>query len=228
MSRSGLGLFLGEAAGFGVAFGVGLGVDFGVGFGVGFGFGVGVGLGVGVGVGLGGGVGSSGMVSSSGVGSGVGGGVGSGVGSGVGGGVGSGVGSAVSSSSSPASMAAWENEPGSIQTMSPAAPLAGRRAKYTSVREKQDVKGGNKDQIPPKARVIHESRQHRRPNRSTTPQRSLVGALLRALLASSHYTDPADSHPLENVHHFNELLDGQIAIRANDHRHLGISRLQGS
>ena len=79
-------------------------------------------------------MGFRGIVSSSGVGSGVGGGVGSGVGSGVAGGVGSGVGSAVSSSSfSPSvSVAAWEKDPGSIQTISPDARLSGRRAKYSS------------------------------------------------------------------------------------------------
>ena len=88
------------------------------------------------------------------------------------------------------------------------------------------MKGGNKDQIPPKARVMHESRQHRRPNRSTTPPRSLIGVLLRALLAPSHHADPADSHPLENVHDFNELLDCQIAVRANDYGDLRVSRLQ--
>ena len=89
------------------------------------------------------------------------------------------------------------------------------------------MKGGDKDQIPPKARVMHESRQHGGPSRSTTPLQSLV-VLLRAFLAPGHYADSADSHPLENVHHFNELLDCQITIRTNDHRDLRVSRLQRS
>src|SRR5215510_2319394 len=75
---------------------------------------------------------------------------------------------------------------------------------------------------------MHESRQHRRPDRSTTPPWSLTSVLLRVLFAPSHHANPADSHSLENVHHFNELLDCQIAVRANDHGDLRVSRLQGS
>ena len=153
---AGLGLFLGEAAGFGVGFGAGLGVGFGVDFGVGFG--VGVALGVGVGVALGGGEGSSGIVSSSGVGSGVGGGVGSGVGSGVGGGVGSGVGSAVSLLVSIHGRLRKRARihPDDIASGASDVPARKNRAKR---RDEQDVKGGDKNQIPPEMRVTHESNQ---------------------------------------------------------------------
>ena len=118
-----------------------------------------------------------------------------------------------------------ENDPGSIQTMSPAGrpDLPAREVKQR--RNKQNVKGGDKNQIPPEVRVIHESRQKRRQNRLETGSVGSLRCLLMALLASGHHADTPDSNAFKNVHHFNKLLNGQIPIGSHHHGNLGIPRL---
>jgi hypothetical protein len=57
-------------------------------------------------------------------------------------------------------------------------------------------------------------------------QAQLLAGPLLTPLAACHHADPANADPLENIHHVNEFLDGQIPIWPHNYGNLRISRFK--